>query len=178
MVDQKGLKRLSYTGLAIHKEANQKRKLVTRILGLFCEQNVVCSTLFYSVHCSRRAVVSHDGQLRFPRLVSVELTAFSQSLVSTCIWFPIWYSRVLISVSAIQFVYSVCQANTIPILMHQMRISTTYTQAKKVGNPGEKCENCIRAGKKTKYCAMKLSQIRRRIELCMREIILRFVMNL
>jgi hypothetical protein len=31
---------------------------------------------------------------------------------------------------------------------------------------------------KNKYCAWKLSQIRRRIELCMREIILLFEMNL
>jgi hypothetical protein len=40
-------------------------------------------------------------------------------------------------------------------------------------------ENCIRAGKKNpKYCAVKLSQIRRMIELCMREIIPRLEMNL
>jgi hypothetical protein len=39
------------------------------------------------------------------------------------------------------------------------------------------CENYIRAEKK-KYCAMKLSQIRRRIELCEREVILRFEMKL
>jgi hypothetical protein len=56
------------------------------------------------------------------------------------------------------------------------------TQAEKVGNPGKKCENCKRAKNKTKqnktkYCAMKLSQIPRRIELCMREIILRFEVN-
>jgi hypothetical protein len=68
--------------------------------------------------------------------------------------------------------------------MHQMLISTTFkglfngTKSKNVGNPGKKCKNCIRAEKKTKYCAMKLRQIRRRIELCMREIILRFEMNL
>jgi hypothetical protein len=45
---------------------------------------------------------------------------------------------------------------------------------------GKKYENCIRAKKtkQNKYCAMKLSQIRRRIELCMREMILRFEMNL
>jgi hypothetical protein len=69
--------------------------------------------------------------------------------------------------------------------MHQMHILTTFkslqssTQAEKVGNlkKKKKCENCIRA-EKTKYCAMKLSQIRRRIEPCMREIILRFEMNL
>jgi hypothetical protein len=39
------------------------------------------------------------------------------------------------------------------------------------------CENCIRADK-TKHYAMKLSQIHRMIELCLREIILRFEMNL
>jgi hypothetical protein len=55
--------------------------------------------------------------------------------------------------------------------MHQMRIS--------VGNPKEKnSENCIRAEKNNnKYCARKLSQICRRIELCMREIFLRFEMT-
>jgi hypothetical protein len=36
---------------------------------------------------------------------------------------------------------------------------------------------CIRA-EKIQYCAMKWSQIRRRIELCMREIVIRFEMNL
>jgi hypothetical protein len=51
--------------------------------------------------------------------------------------------------------------------MHQMRIST---QAKIVGNPKKDCENCKRAVE-NKYCAMKLSQFRRRIELYMREII-------
>jgi hypothetical protein len=54
------------------------------------------------------------------------------------------------------------------------------TQAEKVGNPTEifkKCENCIKA-ERNKYCAMKLNQICRRIELCMREMILRFGMNL
>jgi hypothetical protein len=40
----------------------------------------------------------------------------------------------------------------------------------------KKWESFERAGKK--QSAMKLSQIRRRIELCMREIILRFEMNL
>jgi hypothetical protein len=60
--------------------------------------------------------------------------------------------------------------------MHQMRISTTGTQAEKVGNP----KNIVKTvyEKKNKYYAMKLNQIRRRIELCMREIILRFEMNL
>jgi hypothetical protein len=53
------------------------------------------------------------------------------------------------------------KTNTIPILMHQMRISTNGTQAEKVGNP-KNCENYKRA-EKTKYCAMKLSQIRRSI---------------
>jgi hypothetical protein len=41
----------------------------------------------------------------------------------------------------------------------------------------KKCEICKRAEKKPKQCAMKFSQIRRRIELCMRENILRFEMN-
>jgi hypothetical protein len=51
-----------------------------------------------------------------------------------------------------------CKTNMIPILMHQMRISTTKVSSvvlrpKKVGNPGKKiCENCTRAPKKS-YCA-------------------------
>jgi hypothetical protein len=54
--------------------------------------------------------------------------------------------------------------------MHQMRIST---------NPREKNVKTERAvGWKPYKSAMKLSQIRRRIELCQREIILRFEMNL
>jgi hypothetical protein len=77
-----------------------------------------------------------------------------------------------------------CKTNTIPILMHQMCISTN--QVSSVVLRLKKLEICkiVKAvkepgGKKTnKYCAMKLSQIRGRIELCMREIILRFEMNL
>jgi hypothetical protein len=73
-----------------------------------------------------------------------------------------------------------CKTNTIPILMHHMHISTykvssVVLRPKKNGNP-KNCEKCKRA-EKTKYTAMNLSQIHRRIELCMREIILRFEMN-
>jgi hypothetical protein len=39
-----------------------------------------------------------------------------------------------------------------------------------------KIVKAVKEPKKNKYCAMKLSQIHRRIELCMREIILRFEM--
>jgi hypothetical protein len=42
----------------------------------------------------------------------------------------------------------------------------------------KKCENWKSRHMKTKQSSMKLSQIRRRIELCLREIILRFEMNL
>jgi hypothetical protein len=61
------------------------------------------------------------------------------------------------------------KTNTIPIFMHRMRISTTEVSSvvlrpKKLEIRKTNCENCIRA-EKTKYCAMKLSQIRRRIEL-------------
>jgi hypothetical protein len=57
----------------------------------------------------------------------------------------------------------------IPILM------LSGTQVEKVGNV-----KTVKEPKKqtNKYYAMKLSQIRLRLELCMREIILRFVMNL
>jgi hypothetical protein len=51
------------------------------------------------------------------------------------------------------------------------------TQAEKVGNP-KNIVKTVQEPKKPKYYAMKLSQIRRRIELIMREIILHFEMNL
>jgi hypothetical protein len=70
-----------------------------------------------------------------------------------------------------------CKINTIQILMHQMGISTnqvssvvlrpqSWKSEKKIGKTVKEPE------KKPKYCAMKLSHICRRIELCMREIIL------
>jgi hypothetical protein len=86
-------------------------------------------------------------------------------------------------ISTVSFQVSIlqCKINTISILMHQMRISTNEVSSvvlgpKKLEIQKTNCENCIRT-EKTKYCAMTLSQIRRRIELCMREIILRFEMN-
>ena len=62
--------------------------------------------------------------------------------------------------------------------MHQMRISTNQVSSvvlrpKKLEIP-KNVKNVQEPKKKTKYCATKLNQIRRRIELCMREIILRF----
>jgi hypothetical protein len=63
--------------------------------------------------------------------------------------------------------------------MHQMRSLTTGTQAEKVGNR-KNLKTVKEPEKNPKYCVMKLSQIRRRIKLhvCMREVILRFEMNL
>ena len=57
--------------------------------------------------------------------------------------------------------------------MHQMRISTNEVSSvvlepKKLEVEKIKCENCKEP--KKSYSAMKLSQIRRRKELCMREI--------
>jgi hypothetical protein len=74
-----------------------------------------------------------------------------------------------------------CKTITILILMHQMRIPTNFKVSSVIFRPKKleiriNCENCKRA-EKTKG-AINLSQIRRRIELCMREIILRFEMNL
>jgi hypothetical protein len=65
--------------------------------------------------------------------------------------------------------------------MHQMHISTN--QVSSVVRRPKKLEirkivKTVKEPKTPKYCAMKLSQIRRRIELRMREIILRFEMNL
>jgi hypothetical protein len=64
-----------------------------------------------------------------------------------------------------------------PMCISTNEVSSVVLEPKKLEIQKTNCENCKRA-EKTKYCAMKLSQIRRRIELCMREIILRFEMNL
>ena len=66
------------------------------------------------------------------------------------------------------------KVNTIPILMHQMRISTNEVSSvvlepKKLEVEKKNCEKC-KEPKEKPYCAMKLSQVRRRKELCMREI--------
>jgi hypothetical protein len=61
--------------------------------------------------------------------------------------------------------------------MHQMRMSTTQVssvmlRSKKMEIREKGCENWKSRRMKTKQSAMKLSQIRRRIELCLREIYL------
>jgi hypothetical protein len=66
--------------------------------------------------------------------------------------------------------------------MHQMHISTTQVfsvmlRSKKL-EIWEKGENWKGRGMKIKQSAMKLSRIHRRIELCMKGIILRYEMNL
>jgi hypothetical protein len=63
--------------------------------------------------------------------------------------------------------------------MHQMRISTTQVssvmlRSKKLEIRKKNYENWKNRRMKTKQSAMKLSQIRRRIELYLREIIIRF----
>jgi hypothetical protein len=80
-------------------------------------------------------------------------------------------------------IYFLCKTNTITILMHQMRISTTQVfsvmlRSKKL-DIRKKCEKWKSHRMKTKKeCHEILSQISQRIELCVREIILRFEMNL
>jgi hypothetical protein len=76
-----------------------------------------------------------------------------------------------------------CKTNMLTILMHQMRFSTTQFSSVMLSSKKleiRKCENWESRRMKTKQSAMKLSQIRRRIytELCLREIILRFDVNL
>jgi hypothetical protein len=61
--------------------------------------------------------------------------------------------------------------------MHQMRISTTDAQVEKVENP-EKMWKLKEPPDENQQSAMKVSQIRRRIDLCLTEIILRFDINL
>jgi hypothetical protein len=75
------------------------------------------------------------------------------------------------------------KTNTIPILMHQMRISTNQVSSVVLGSKELEIRKIVKTVKEpkkktNKYCAMKLSQICRRIELSMREIILRFEMIL
>jgi hypothetical protein len=68
--------------------------------------------------------------------------------------------------------------NLFPIAARIMLLDSNFQNiAEKVGKPEKKCENCIKA-EKTKFRAMTLSKIRLRIELCMREKILRLEMNL
>jgi hypothetical protein len=67
--------------------------------------------------------------------------------------------------------------------MHQMRISTTFkslfsdAQAEKVGKPKKKFVKTVKEPKTPQQRATKLSHIRGRIKLYMREIIHRFEMN-
>jgi hypothetical protein len=81
-------------------------------------------------------------------------------------------------VSGFQEVFSdclKCKTNTIPILMHQMRISTNQVSSVMLRSKKLEIRKNVKIMKdpiKTKQSSMKLSQIRRRIELCMREIIL------
>jgi hypothetical protein len=63
-----------------------------------------------------------------------------------------------------------------------MRISTTQVssvmlRSKKLEIKNKKCENWKSRRMKIQESAMKLGQIRRRIELSLREIVLRFEMN-
>jgi hypothetical protein len=63
----------------------------------------------------------------------------------------------------------------IPILMHQMRISTTSVSSVVLGPKKLEIRKSlwklhVYEPKKNKYYAMKFNQIRRRIELCIREI--------
>jgi hypothetical protein len=67
----------------------------------------------------------------------------------------------------------------IHILMHQMRISTTYVSSVMLRSKNWNLKYYDnKYPKKSKQSAVKWNQIRRRIELCMREMILCFEMNL
>jgi hypothetical protein len=72
-----------------------------------------------------------------------------------------------------------CKTKKLPIFRH-FDCSSVFSgsQVEKIGNPGQKCENWKNHRMKNNKSAMKLSQIRRRIEICLREIIVRFEMNL
>jgi hypothetical protein len=66
-----------------------------------------------------------------------------------------------------------CKTNTIPILVHQMRISTNQVSSVMLRSKNLEIRKKMwklwkSRQMKTKHSAMKLSQIHRRIELCMR----------
>jgi hypothetical protein len=72
-----------------------------------------------------------------------------------------------------------CKTNTLPILIHQMRISTNQVSSVMLRSKKLKCETVKeQSDENQKQSAMRLSQICGRIELCLREIILRIEMNL
>jgi hypothetical protein len=74
-----------------------------------------------------------------------------------------------------------CKTNTLTILMHQMRISTTQVSSMMLRKRKLEIRNKMWKQKEQSdenQSTMKLSQIRRRIELGLREIILHFEMNL
>jgi hypothetical protein len=73
-----------------------------------------------------------------------------------------------------------CQTNAIPILMYYMRIATNKVSSVMLRSKKLEIRKNVKSVKEpTKpKSAMKLSQICRRKELCMRNIILRFEMKL
>jgi hypothetical protein len=71
------------------------------------------------------------------------------------------------------------KTNMLPILMHQMHISTTQVSSVMLKSKTLAIRRKVKErSDETKQSAMKLSQSHRKIELCLREIILRFGMNI
>jgi hypothetical protein len=71
-----------------------------------------------------------------------------------------------------------CKTNTIPIVMHQIRILTNNVMLRSEKLEIRQNVKIVKEPKKPKQSAMKLSQIVRRIKFCMKERILPFEMNL
>jgi hypothetical protein len=83
---------------------------------------------------------------------------------------------------ALHFKEMKCKTNTLTIVMHQMHNSTTQVSSVKLTSKKleiqKESENWKSRRMKTKQSPTKLSQIRRKIELSLREVILCFEMNL
>jgi hypothetical protein len=74
-----------------------------------------------------------------------------------------------------------CKTSTVPILMHRMCISTNYVSSVMLRPKNLEIRNNVRTEKKTNktnHHAMKWPQIHRRIEPCLRKMILCFEMDL
>jgi hypothetical protein len=77
--------------------------------------------------------VPHDGTLS--RIYPLPSPQRQRTLGLTVSSITTWMTTLVIQFQYKKKRKKECQTNTLPVLMHQMRISTIYTRAKKVGNP-------------------------------------------
>ena len=119
--------------------------------------------------------------------INFKLKLISKSMKHTHVYTKMEYQHTIVSFKKkfyVMFIHKKlrCKTNMLTILMHQIRISTTKVSSVMLRSKG------LEIRKKGKLeepsdeneieCHEILSQIRRRIELCLREIIIRFELNL